>query len=228
MGKVDKDIKIWEPQSKESTVVEGAKLFKLYSIISDIDLLREFRKSYIETLKADGNVFYKIISTHHKWFYYDKGIYDFEKMLKDRYYEFATVPIKPIDEDKYTDEFISGEWFERDSFKAVRINGHNEFYYVISGFDISKYGKNWIVYPTIKVSEEIYNLAKIQFRDFKAVTIDDLSPYKKYFRVENEPNMILDEGRLEDLLISGAISRGEYKDTLLGFDREAKLVKTLM
>ena len=61
MGKVDKDIKIWEPQSKESTVVEGAKLFKLYSIISDIDLLREFRKSYIETLKADGNVFYKII-----------------------------------------------------------------------------------------------------------------------------------------------------------------------
>ncbi len=217
------DVKLYIPKSMEKREVhiEGAKeKFKLYPIISDTEKLKEERKRYIEMLGE--NVVIKILSSTPIWYSSGK-VFDFNKELNGRYYEFCTHPIK----DKYgfKDEFIEKGPYDGKSVLGVNVDNQRRFFYTAP--TIYKYGKSYIVEPSIEISEDLFNIYKILFRDFSHITLDDISKYREFFSVSNEPYMEFDEEVLEESYRLGNITLKQYKEKLDKALTEQRLVKTL-
>ena len=216
--KEDKDVKEYVMCSKKDENHElESKKFEIFEIIPNVDKLKLFREEYIKMLKTPKTV--KIVSNKPNWFYYNKGIYIHRK----GFFEFGIVPIEE-DHQSLIKQFIQyGP--TKSQVKALRYNNDNIYIYTPSTID--KCGRTYRVAPAIVINEDIYNLVKIQNRDFESICLKDLSSYKPFFKVSEEPYSVVSENRIEDLYRIGELSHQEYLDSLNKYEHEARLVKTL-
>ena len=218
INKEDKDFKEYIISSKrEKNEVLENRRFEIYEIIPNVEKLRLFREEYIKMLKSPKT--FKVVSNKPNWFYYNKGIY----AHKAGFFEFGLVPTLD-DYQALINQFI---YYAptKSQVKALRYNNENIFLYTTSSID--KCGRTYRVSPVLLINEFIYNLVKIQNRDFDAINLDDLSDYKPFFKVSEEPYSIITENRIEDLYRIGEISHDDYINSLNKYERETRLVKTL-
>lgn len=198
------------------------KKYELYEILSDCEKLKKLREEYINSLS--GNFVSKIVSTKQDWFFYNQGVYVVEKELKGAFFEMEFFPTSLYYKSFISDFVLHGPSCN-EFVKGISYDGKDKFIYTNSA--IVKRGKNYTVSPAFEISEDLYNLSKIQFRDFGAVTTEDLGKYSEFFIIGDNPYMIIDEVRIEDLYRTGQISRADYKDCLEKYEIEERLVKTL-
>ncbi len=216
------NVKEFIPESKKSSEISFTnQKFDIFEITMESEKLKAFRKSYIETFQ--GNPVKRIISTNPLWYSYKNGVYNADKNYKGTLFEFGLLPIKKVNEDFIT-EFIENPTTSS-QVKAIKFEGKT--YFIYSCADITKKGSTYQVSPTIIINEDIYNIAKIQTRDFEGLTVSDLTKYKEFFKVSNTPYLTITENWIEDLYRNGHISREEYKNRVAKYENEVKLVKTL-
>lgn len=199
----------------------SSKTFEIYEITMNSEKLKEFRQAYVDTF--NGPLVNRIISSSPVWFNYDRGLFDADKELKGSFFEFGLAPIRRIRK-SYIDNFINIAPF-RDQVKAVRFEKKD--YYIYTPVDISKKGRTYQVSPTIIINEDIFNMTKIQARDFSGLTLNDLGRYRDFFKVSDEPYLVITENWLEDLYRNGHITKEEYLRRLGKYEDEVRLIKTL-
>ncbi len=198
-----------------------AKRYELFKIYTDVDKLKALRAAYINTKKSP--YLKKVTSNTADWFYYNKGIYSKDNVKKGQLFEIMYQP-----SDRYENAIVNNFIFRgpsRNEVKCVEFEGKKVFMY--TPFEIFKNGSKYRVLGVLPITEDIYNLTKIQYRDFDAVTTDNISKYKRFFTVANTPYCIIYESRLEDLRRLQALDMEEYKNLLNSYEKETKLVKTL-
>lgn len=207
-------------ESKKNSENHGNKTFELYEITMQCDKLKVFKEEYIKTF--NGPLFNRIISSNPKWFE-SNVLFDADTYGKRNFFEFGIAPLKKVN-NAFINGFINSS-LHSTQVKAVRFEGKD--YYIYTNSDINKKGRTYTVSPTILINEDIYNIAKIQSRDFSGLTISDLTKYRDFFKLSNEPYLIVTESWLEDLYRNGHISKEEYKNRITRYENEVNLVKTL-
>ncbi len=215
------NIKIYKQDKKVSVNTISNKTFNLYPIVANVDKIKIFKEEYLKTI--NGEITYKILCTHPEWFYFDKGIYDLDKAVKNRFCEFSLLPV--CGHYKLVNDYVSYGAQDSEFLKALRFSGKNIFIYTKS--DIAKRGRVYSVTPVIKINEDLYNIEMINLRNFSSVTTRDLSRYSDFFTVLDEPYQIIEEARIEDLYRTGKISLKQYKEQVKSYENEEILVKTL-
>lgn len=216
------NIKEFKPETSKNIGKDfSSKKFELYEITMESEKLKAFRKAYIDTFK--GNLVNRIISSSPVWFNYTEGLFDADKVLKGNYFEFGYLPIKRINKD-FIIGFIENPTLSS-QVRAIKFEGKTYFIYLNS--NIVKNGRTYQVSPTLKINEDLYNIAKIQARDFSGLTVSDLSRYREFFKVGNIPYLTITENWIEDLYRNGHITREEYNNRLKKYENEVRLVQTL-
>lgn len=192
------------------------KIYEKYEIIPDVNKLRAFREVFISELNKP--ILHKVI-TNKPLIYYASNLYERKKGI----FEFGVVPLKK-DDSSIIRNFID---FGLENRYAKRVRHIDKIiYYGIMG-PLEKTGSTYRISPVILLNEDVYNLIKIQNRDFDNVTTEDLSKYSEFFNVGDNPYSTLSENRLEDMYRTGELSLLEYKKKQESLEREEKLVKTL-
>lgn len=207
-------------ESKKSSENYDSKRFELYEITMECEKLKTFKEEYIKTF--NGPLINRIISSSPKWFE-SNGLFDADTYGKRNFFEFCIVPIKKINS-SFIDRFVNTS-LNSYQVKAVRFEGKD--YYIYTTNDIYKKGRTYTVSPTILINEDIYNIAKIQSRDFTGLAVSDLTKYREFFKISSEPYLVVTESWLEDLYRNGHISKEEYKNRITKYENEVNLVKTL-
>ena len=215
------NIKIFKPSKSSETQTSDTTKFSLYPILPNSKKLEEFRREYIRTL--NGNVIYRILCTNPRWFY-ERGLYDVETILRKRFYEFAFIPYTEESRD-FLQNYIQYGATDIKELKALRVYGENN--YIYTNRDLDKRGRVYSVAPIIKINEDLYNLDMIRLREFSLITTDDLSAYSSFFTVGTDPYYEIEESRIEDLYRTGKITPSQYEQKIASYKREMKLVKNL-
>ena len=216
------NIKEFKPKSSKNIGKDfSSKRFEMYEITMESEKLKAFRKAFIDTF--EGNLINRIISSSPIWFNYTKGLFDADKELKGNYFEFCTLPIKKAN-NSFISSFIENATLSN-QVKAIRFEGKT--YFIYSNSDIVKSGRTYQLSPAMIINEDLYNIAKIQSRDFSGLTINDLGKYREFFKVGNKPYLTITENWLEDLYRNGHISREEYNNRINKYENEARLIQTL-
>lgn len=192
------------------------KVYEKYEITPDITKLRAFRETYIATLNKP--VLHKVI-TNKPMVYYSNGLYERKKGI----FEFGVVPLKK-DDNKIIKSFTE---FGVENRCVKRIKYMDKIIYIAFMGPLEKTGSTYRISPSILLSEDLYNLIKIQNRDFNNVTLDDISRYSEFFTVSDKPYSVISEDRLEDMYRTGELSLNAYKEKVDSLEREEILVKTL-
>ena len=201
--------------------LERGSRYDLYEILTDTEMLRDLRKAYIDSLEKPYTK--KVISNIPDWYDYNNGVFSMEKINKKRLFEIMFQPSDRFEEEVVNYFLNAGP--TRHEVKALEFEG--ETYYLYVPMELEKIGKNYRTYGVLPITEDLYNLTKIQFRDFNAVTKDNLTMYRDFFEVSEKPYSIVYESRLEDLRRIKNYNQEEYNALLSSYEREIKLVKTL-
>lgn len=191
------------------------KIYERFEIIPDVIRLKAFREEYINTVSKP--VLHKII-TNRPMIYYS-NVYESKKGI----FELGIVPLKK-DDKKVIRNFTE---YGAVNKQVKAISYMNKVIFVTMLGPLEKTGITYKISPVIILNEDIYNLIRIQNRDFNNITVDDLSKYSDFFRVSDKPYSIISESRLEDMYRTGELSLKKYKEKQESLEREAILVKTL-
>lgn len=203
-----------------------SRQFEIFEITPNSEKLRTFRNSFVHTIERP--TLYKILSSSPNWFYYRRGVYDVREQLGGSFFQFAMVPVK---EDTKTikeafNDFVKNGCVSTEHVKGIRYEENDRFIFSASVL-MSKRGRNYNLNPVIPVSEDIYNLSKVEFGDFLAITTQDLSQYSEFFTVSDKPKLVISRNRIRENYENGLISYPEYLERIAKLDKEEKLVKTL-
>ncbi len=191
--------------------------FEFYEIVPDSKRLRQFREEFVNTTKQP--LLYKVMSSSPEWFR-SKGIYE----RKNGYFEFAISPLRDYDSSygNFANNFVRNGASLGSQVKAVNFEGNT--YYLYTNSNIYKAGRKYVVKPALLINEDIYNLTKLQFRQFLALADGDASKYKDFFSVKDTAYASSSIDRCED------IARSEFsneEDILKAYEREENIIKSL-
>lgn len=211
------DVKSFFPNPKhtQKTTREDARKFELFEILPKSERLKKFREEFIRTINKP--LLFKVISNTPYWFISNKSY------KKGSFFEFGLVPLA-IQDESVIKTFIN-HCPGKDEVKHVKID--NKHYFLYTPGTIVKRGRTFTTLPALVINEDVFNLVKIQNRDFKSVTLDDLQRYSSFFEVKDEPYTTIYESRLEDLYRTGDLTLQQYKETILRYEREETLIRTL-
>ena len=196
--------------------------YDLFEIVPESEKLAAFRQAYVDTISQPS--VYKVVSSSAEWFYFNHGIYDVKTHLKDEYFEFTFIK-KGDSYPRLFKNFIEYGPKHGSNIKAIRYNGEEKFLYTDS--NVITRGTKYSLEPVIPVSEDIYNLSQIQFRQFSTLELDDLSKYSEFFKVSFTPYASFSEEFIEDLYRTGKINSETYLSLLENLEKEMSLVNTL-
>lgn len=206
---------------REVLVSDPDHEYMFFDVLSDKTLMSKFKEEYVKLSK--GPLLYKLIVNKIDWFNLGSSIY---VPSENEFFEMGLVPLK-----KYV--FNYRKVFIDDNRDAINANRYKKVvtkdgtYYLFIPYGFVKNGRTYTSIPVIKISENIYNIAKISAGKFTDVTKEDLSMYSKFFKVSEVPYMIKSEAYIEREYRNGDITNKEYSSLLEEYKREEKLVKSL-
>lgn len=205
---------------KEILVNDPDHEYMFFDVLSDKTLMSKFKEEYVKLSKEP--LLYKLIVNKIEWFNMGSIYVPSEK----EFFEMGLVPLKKF-------VFNYKKIFIDDNRETININRYKKVvtkegtYYLFIPYGFIKIGRTYTSSPVIKVSEDIYNLAKISAGKFTDVTKDDISMYSKFFKVSEVPYMVKSEAYIEKEYRNGDITNKEYSSLLEEYTREEKLVKSL-
>lgn len=218
---MEKDIKeyvIGSFSKGNTTMSDPNHEYMFFEVIPNADMVRKFKEEFIKTLSEP--LMYKLICNKIDWIRSSKYI------TGDNFFEMGLIPLKKSD--KYALNMFMNNTsavVNVNRYKALTVNGNTTYLFVPCKPD--KLGRTYQISPVIKISEDIYNIAKISAGQFDMVTLEDLSKYSSFFSVADVPFMIKSEASIERRYRNGLITLDEYRDQLTKYQREERLVKTL-
>ena len=197
------------------------KVFEVYNVIPNSALLKKARQEFLSTLKIPV---YKILSSTPLVWLPRKEVYDFSERFGNVYHAFSYMPVRWFSLD-YVQKFINDGPAMPDNLRAIRYKGEDLYFY--STDSIIKKGKKYEVPTSILINEDLYNLSRIQFKDFIGLTKEDISEYSEYFTVSDKPTSVISASHYEDLARNGLITTEQKEEILKNLELEPHFIKYL-
>lgn len=223
------------------------KNYTILEVSPNVEKLRKFREEYIRTF--EGDIVNKIISRTNKWYTYKKGVYtpsviglSIKRLasMNDLLAGFDTQNKKDNKILKtYAEEINKYALYGALNSKQVKalkmkcdgdvyyFEPVNEYFYLID--EPQKRGTTYSA-TALKINEDLYNMAQIQYRNFLATTTpEDLSRYAEFFTVSDKDyaSFSLSEEAISDLQRCGIISEKEVSDILNNIELSQRSILSL-
>lgn len=164
--------------------------------IKSYELLPNNEKIRLLRMKRDQYI-HKITSTDLRWFQPQSGVFNIDEELERDSFEFSLIPIKSkryyikaLATFGFSESF--NEYGVRDIKHLKAIFYENKRQFIYTPTTPIRSGRNFIIVPTLLISEDAYNVEMICHGNLKAVTTDDLSSYKQFFTLRDGFERIAD------------------------------------
>lgn len=195
-------------------------VFKNYYVFPVKDKINKLKSDFISS--KDSYDLCAISSMNKDWYIHNSGIYT---VKSEDEFEIKTIPDN-IMSLYFINEFIRNGLNSKYQLNAV--NKSNINYFVLSWLGLSKSDDKYVLEQAALISEHVYNIYMIMARRFLSTTTpDDLSRYKDYFTVFENPGQVINTNNIEKEYNSGLITLDEMNEKISILERENKAILSL-